>query len=51
MKETLKMEALLKEDLKQQDEKAKTQRYVPKKIGEERNKKIKKVNRGKRYVR
>ena len=50
MKETLKMEVLLEEDLKKQDEKAKTQRYVPKKIGDERNKKIKNV-RGKRYVR
>ena len=50
MKETLKMEVLLEEDLKKQDEESKSKRYVPKKIGDERKKKIKNV-RGKRYGR
>ena len=50
MKETLKMEVLLEEYLKKQDEKSKSERYVPKKIGDERKKKIKNV-RGKRYGR
>ena len=50
MKETLKMEVLLEEDLKKQDEKSKSERYVPKRIGDVSKAKIKNV-RGKRYGR